>query len=120
MRLVSMHSAVMNELHLRTANKSEYVRERVVEVDDDPVIAPVIEALDAYGRMGRSYYLDEPVDGLPSLSRSKRTCRVTLGSSHSEIDPTWMPTFQGSVGARLSRDRLCRRRLGARSMRSAG
>lgn len=67
-KLVSMHSAVMNELHLRTANKSEYVRERVAEVDNDPVIVPVIEALDAYGRMGRFYYLDELGDAPQPVS----------------------------------------------------
>ncbi len=58
-KLISMHTAVMNELRIRTANKSEYVRERVADVDNDPVIVPVIEALDTYGRMGRFYYLDE-------------------------------------------------------------
>lgn len=50
-----MHTAVMNELRIRTANKSEYVRGRVADVDNDPFIVPVTEALDIYGRMGRFY-----------------------------------------------------------------
>jgi hypothetical protein len=58
-RLVPMHAAVMTELLARTANKSEYVRGLLAEVDGDPVVAPIIEALDMYGRMGRFYYLDE-------------------------------------------------------------
>jgi len=58
-KLVPMHAAVMNELQLGTATKSQYVRELLAEVDNDPVVAPIIEALDMYGRMGRFYYLDE-------------------------------------------------------------
>lgn len=58
-KLVSMHSATMKELRTRTANKSQYVRGLLAEIDSDPVVVPVIEALDMYGRMGRFYYLDE-------------------------------------------------------------
>ncbi len=58
-QLVPMHQAVMDELRIRTAGKSQYVREILAEVDTDPVIVPTIEALDIYGRMGRFYYLDQ-------------------------------------------------------------
>ncbi|GAA1868718.1 hypothetical protein [Myceligenerans crystallogenes] len=67
-KLVSMHVAVMNELRVRTANKSQYVRELLAEVDNDPVVAPIIEALDMYGRMGRFYYLDELGDAPQPVS----------------------------------------------------
>lgn len=58
-KLVPMHQAVMDELRTRTANQSQYVRGLLTEVDNDPVVVPLIEALDMYGRMGRFYYLDQ-------------------------------------------------------------
>ena len=58
-RLIPMHEAVLKELRARTVNKSEYVRGLVAEVENDPVVEPVIAALDMYGRMGRFYYLDQ-------------------------------------------------------------
>ena len=56
--LGDMHAAIMDELRVRTADKSEYVRGLFAEVEADPVIVPLIVALDMYGRMGRFYYLD--------------------------------------------------------------
>lgn len=67
-KLVPMHAMVMNELRLRTANKGQYVRELLAEVDNDPVVLPIIEALDMYGRMGRFYYLDELGDAPQPVS----------------------------------------------------
>lgn len=58
-KLLPMHQAVMDELRARTASKSQYVRRLLTEVDHDPVVVPIIEALDMYGRMGRFYYLDQ-------------------------------------------------------------
>lgn len=58
-KLVPMHQAVMDELRTRTANESQSVRGLLAEVDNDPVVVPLIEALDTYGRMGRFYYLDQ-------------------------------------------------------------
>ncbi|MFY1659315.1 hypothetical protein [Micromonospora sp. WMMD1274] len=58
-RLVAMHEAVLTELHSRTVDKSLYVCELVAEVEADPVVPPLVEALDTYGRMGRFYYLDQ-------------------------------------------------------------
>ncbi|MFE9658299.1 hypothetical protein [Micromonospora sp. NPDC006431] len=58
-KLVLMHEAVLTELCSRTADKSLYVRELVAEVEADPVVPPLVEALDMYGRMGRFYYLDQ-------------------------------------------------------------
>ena len=56
--LVRMHDEVMSELHQRTMDKSPYVRGLVTAVGLDPVIPPLLGALDAYGQMGRFYYLD--------------------------------------------------------------
>ncbi|WP_026041039.1 hypothetical protein [Arthrobacter sp. TB 23] len=56
--LADMHEAVIAELHVRTADKSDYVRGLLDEVQGDPVIPPLIAALDMYGRMGRFYHLD--------------------------------------------------------------
>ena len=57
-KLADMHEAVIEELHVRTADKSDYVRGLLTQVRADPVIPPLIAALDMYGRMGRFYYLD--------------------------------------------------------------
>ncbi|GAA3675978.1 hypothetical protein [Yimella lutea] len=67
-KLVAMHTTVMNELRVRTADKSEYVRGLLAEVDNDTVVLPIIEALDMYGRMGRFYYLDELGDAQQPVS----------------------------------------------------
>ncbi len=56
--LIPMHRAIMDELRSRTATRSEYLRGLVAQVDTDPVVPALIEALDLYGRMGRFYYLD--------------------------------------------------------------
>jgi hypothetical protein len=67
-KLVPMHQAVMAELRTRTADKSQYVRGLVADVETDPVVSPVIEALDMYGRMGRFYYLDQLGDSPQPVS----------------------------------------------------
>lgn len=67
-KLVPMHATVMSELRARTANKSQYVRGLLAEVENDPVVVPAIEALDMYGRMGRFYYLDELGDAPQSVN----------------------------------------------------
>lgn len=51
-KLALMHAAAMNELRVRTANNCQYVRGLRAEVDSDPVVVPIIEALDMHGRMG--------------------------------------------------------------------
>jgi hypothetical protein len=53
-----MHETVMEELRVRSSGKSEYVRDRLGAVQADPVVLPLIETLDVYGRMGRFCYLD--------------------------------------------------------------
>lgn len=58
-KLVPMHQTIMGELRVRTANNSQYVRDLIAEIDADPVVVPVIDALDMYGQMGRFYYLDQ-------------------------------------------------------------
>lgn len=66
--LVPMHAAVMNELQARIEGKSHYLRELVTRADNDPVVAPIIEALNLYGRMGRFYYLDQLGDAPQAIS----------------------------------------------------
>lgn len=81
-KLVPMHEAVIDELRTRTATKSQYVRDLLAEVDADPVVMPVIDALDMYGRMGRFYYLDQlgddpqpvsPVDAWQNIEQAALT-----------------------------------------------
>lgn len=57
--LLRLHDAVMQDLHQRTSDKSSYVRGLLADVEADPVIPPVIDALDLYGKMGRFYFLDQ-------------------------------------------------------------
>lgn len=66
--LVRMHGKVMGELRIRTADKSPHVRGLLDDVDADPVVVPIIEALDMYGRMGRFYYLDRLGDHVQPIS----------------------------------------------------
>lgn len=63
-----MHMVVMNELRARTAVRSQHVRELVAVIDSDPVVTPVIEALDLYGRMGRFYYLEQLGDAPQAIN----------------------------------------------------
>jgi hypothetical protein len=49
-KLGDMHQKVIEELRERTRSKSQYVRGLLAEVESDPVVIPVIEALDMYGR----------------------------------------------------------------------
>jgi hypothetical protein len=58
-KLGDMHQKVIAELRERTRSKSQYIRGLLAEVEDDPVVIPVVEALDMYGRRGRFYYLDQ-------------------------------------------------------------
>jgi hypothetical protein len=58
-KLGDMHQEVISELRQRTQSKSQYVRGLLAEVESDPVVIPVIDALDMYGRRGRFYYLDQ-------------------------------------------------------------
>lgn len=58
-KLGDMHQKVIAELRERTRSKSQYIRGLLAEVESDPVVIPVIEALDMYGRRGRFYYLDQ-------------------------------------------------------------
>lgn len=56
--IASMWDHVMDEVCHRTAAKSPYLRELVAGVDTDPVLRPLLEVLDRYGRSGRFYNLD--------------------------------------------------------------
>lgn len=58
-KLSDMHQQVISELRERTRSKSQYVRGLLADVEADPIVIPVIEALDMYGRRGRFYYLDQ-------------------------------------------------------------
>lgn len=57
--LGGMHEAVFSGLGGRAAGRTEFVRETLGKVADDPVVEPLIRALDVYGRQGRFYYLDQ-------------------------------------------------------------
>jgi hypothetical protein len=57
-KLAEMHVQVMRELNQRALTSTDYVRGLIREVEADPVVAPLIAALDMYGRIGRFYYLD--------------------------------------------------------------
>ncbi|XKH55534.1 hypothetical protein LG293_09680 [Citricoccus nitrophenolicus] len=56
--LDAMHQAVLEELQTRSADKSEYVRTLLADIEADFVIPPLIAALSRYGRGGRFHYLD--------------------------------------------------------------
>lgn len=49
---------VMIEIRERTSTKGDYLRGLVAGVDADPVLRPLLEVLDRYGRAGRFYNLD--------------------------------------------------------------
>ncbi|GGL06883.1 hypothetical protein GCM10007382_28650 [Salinibacterium xinjiangense] len=51
--IVSLFDHVMEEIRARTLNSSDYVRGLVAGVDADPVLRPLLAALDRYGRAGR-------------------------------------------------------------------
>lgn len=56
--LDSMHAAVIHELRARTADKTDYVRNLLAAVEEDPIVPPLIAMLGRYGQSGRFYYLD--------------------------------------------------------------
>ena len=56
--ITRMHELVFVELGKRTADASPYVRSLLNRTHADPVIKPLITALDMYGRSGRFYHLD--------------------------------------------------------------
>lgn len=56
--LTEMHRFVMDELRLRVADSTAYVRGLFDDVESDPVLPALVDALDMYGRSGRFYYLD--------------------------------------------------------------
>ncbi|AJW78485.1 hypothetical protein [Clavibacter michiganensis] len=56
--IAEMWDRVMDEVHRRTEDKSEYIRGLDAGVDVDPVLRPLLEVLDRYGRSGRFYNLD--------------------------------------------------------------
>jgi hypothetical protein len=60
--IVSLFDHVMEEIRARTLNSSDYVRGLVAGVDADPVLRPLLAALDRYGRAGRFYNLDMLAD----------------------------------------------------------
>lgn len=93
-KLVPMHASVIDELRVRTANKSEYVRGLLTELDNDPVLVPIIEALDMYGRMGRFYYLDELGDAPQSVSPDDAWQNVEQAAL---ADPTVATLYQQAM-----------------------
>lgn len=60
--IVELFERVMTEIHVRTANSSDYVKGLVSGVDDDPALCSLLSALDRYGRSGRFYNLDMLAD----------------------------------------------------------
>lgn len=57
--LLEMHEAILSELQTRTATGTPYIRGLVAEIERDQLVAPIVVALDLYGRGGRFYNLDE-------------------------------------------------------------
>ena len=53
-----MHDHVMIELERRSAKSTPYVRSILARTTSDPVVRPLVNALDMYGRSGRFYHLD--------------------------------------------------------------
>lgn len=56
--IADMWDRVMDEIRQHTASRGEYLRGLVAAVDADPVLQPLLEVLDRYGRSGRFYNLD--------------------------------------------------------------
>lgn len=56
--LSAMHAELIPALRLRAEGNSPYARDLVLEAEADPVMSPVVAALDSYGQSGRYYYLD--------------------------------------------------------------
>ncbi|WP_028272462.1 hypothetical protein [Arthrobacter sp. UNC362MFTsu5.1] len=53
-----MHNLVFLEIGKRTMEATPYVRSLLERTHRDPVVLPLIKALDMYGRSGRFYHLD--------------------------------------------------------------
>ncbi|SDL66135.1 hypothetical protein SAMN05216298_4683 [Glycomyces sambucus] len=79
-KLGDMHQKVIAELRERTRSKSQYVRGLLAEVEADPVVIPVIEALDMYGRRGRFYYLDQLGESPQPVSPDEAWQRIELAA----------------------------------------
>jgi hypothetical protein len=56
--ILAMHEALMDELKQRAEGKSTFAKGLLDAVEADQVVPPMLDALDAYGRAGRFYYLD--------------------------------------------------------------
>lgn len=56
--LIDMWDALLGELRTRSMDSTDYVKGLLAEVENDPIVPPLLEALDMYGRSGRFYYLD--------------------------------------------------------------
>ena len=57
--LNELHEALFSVLGEKSQSSTEFVRGLVAAVADAPVVPPLVDALDAYGRMGRFFYLDQ-------------------------------------------------------------
>jgi hypothetical protein len=79
-KLGDMHQKVIEELRERTRSKSQYVRGLFAEVESDPVVIPVIEALDMYGRRGRFYYLDQLGESPQAVSPDDAWQKIELAA----------------------------------------
>jgi hypothetical protein len=79
-KLGDMHQKVIAELRERTRSKSRYVRGLLAKVDSDPVVIPVIEALDMYGRRGRFYYLDQLGESPQPVSPDEAWQKIELAA----------------------------------------
>lgn len=56
--ITRMHNLVFTEIGKRAVTGTPYVRSLLERTHADPVVRPLISALDMYGRSGRFYHLD--------------------------------------------------------------
>jgi len=56
--VTDLFDEAMRGIRSRTANSTGYVKGLVEHVDEDPVLPPLLETLDRYGKAGRFYNLD--------------------------------------------------------------
>jgi hypothetical protein len=101
-KLGDMHQKVIAELRERTRSKSQYIRGLLAEVESDPVVIPVIEALDMYGRRGRFYYLDQLGKSPQTVSPDDAWQKIELAAL---TDPD-VATLYSSVNANIGNNEM--------------
>ena len=78
--IVGLHEDVLGQMELRTSNSTSFVKEKVLQVQNDMVLPPLVKLLDKYATDGRYFDVDVLAGKDPAIEPRRMWGEVELSA----------------------------------------